>query len=330
MREDMDVYEPFLSLGLALAAGLLIGFEREASAPPREARAFLGGARTHPLFSLVGAVSTLLTRQLGVTVMVVALLAFLTLLALAFIGDIRQGRSRGLTSDAAFLLSFLLGALAMAEGVFEPLWMRAWVVGALAVTITGLLSLKPTLHAFVQQVSRQDILAALKLLVLAVVFLPLLPDRTFGPLDVLNPFNIGLFAVFIAGLSFTGYVAIRMLGPRRGLGLTGALGGLASSTAVALSFSGRARREPALYSACALAVVLASTIMFPRVLVVVAFVAAGLVPALLLPMGLMTLAGLAASLYFWRRASRREGDTAVELRNPFRLKWVLGFALLFA
>lgn len=327
----MTEYEPFASLGLAAAAGLLIGLERERSAPETSGDTFLGGARTHPLFALVGGVATLASRELGPWVPVTALLALVALLLVNYHGDVVRDRGRGITSEAAFLLSFLLGALACTTGVIEPTSHRVVVVGGVAVIATFLLSAKPTTRRLAQTLSKEDVASTLKFLIVAVVVLPLMPDRTFGPLDVLNPYDVGRLMVLISALSFVGYAGIRLLGPQRGLGLTGVVGGLVSSTAVTLSMAGRARERQELCAPAALAVVLASTIMFVRVYAIVAVVNPALAPQVALPMAAATLAGLTGSLWLWLGSRRAAvGGDPVAFKNPFELFQAAKFALLFA
>lgn len=327
----MDVHEPLLSLALAGVAGLLIGLERERSRPSDESRtAFLGGARTHPLLALVGGASMLVARETGAIAVVVAFGALVALIALNYAGEVWRNVHRGITSEAAFLLSFLLGVLALTRGVLEPT-QKIFVVSAVAVVATFLLSAKPTLHPLVQRLSSEDVAGSLKFLIVAVVVLPLLPDRAYGPLDVLNPFQVGVLMVLISGLSFAGYAAIRLLGPRKGLGLTGLMGGLVSSTAVTLSMARRARERPELDDSAALAVMLASTVMFVRVYLIVAVVNPGLAREVLYPMGFGTAGGVAASLALWLRSGRaKPGAQEIAFSNPFDLTAALEFALLFA
>src|SRR5512138_3435412 len=298
-------YEPYASLGVAAAAGLLIGLERERSRPPDEAKlSFLGGARTHPILALVGGVSALAARQLGFAAVVVPFAALVLLLGLSYAGEVWRDRHRGITSEAAFLLSFLLGVLALTQGVVEPLSRRVFVVASVAVVATFLLSAKPMLHPLIRRVSTEDAVGTLKFLVVAVVVLPLLPDRTYGPLSVLNPFQIGVLMVLISALSFAGYAGIRLFGARRGLGVTGLVGGLVSSTAVTLSMAGRARERPDVADSAALAVMLASTVMFARVLVIVALVNPALRGHVALPMLGGVVGGLVATLVLWLRSGR--------------------------
>lgn len=323
--------EPFASLALALAAGLLIGLERERSAPEHGADSFLGGVRTHPLFALVGGLAAMASRQAGVVVLALAFLALILFLSLNYAGDVLRNRSRGITSEAAFLLSFLLGALAASPDAVEPFRDRALVVAATAVVATLLLSSKATLHPLVQRVTASDVSATLKFLIVAVVVLPLLPDRAMGPYDVWNPFQLGILLLLISAISFAGYAAIRLLGPERGLALTGLVGGLVSSTAVTLAMAGRARERPALADPAAFAVMLASSVMFARVLVVAAVVNPALVGLLAYPMATGAAGGLLACLILWRRALRAaRPDTAVAFENPFELGRAVAFALLFA
>jgi uncharacterized membrane protein (DUF4010 family) len=284
--------EPFASLALALAAGLLIGLERERSAPS-DPQSFLGGVRTHPLFALVGGLASMAAHNVGVVVLALAFSALILLLAVNYAGDVLRDRSRGITSEAAFLLSFLLGALATSTGAVEPFADRALVVAATAVVVTFLLSSKSTLHPLVQRVTTSDIGATLKFLVVAVVVLPLLPDRTYGPYAVLNPFKLGVLLVLISAISFAGYAAMRLLGAERGLGLTGLVGGVASSTALTLAVAGRARENPTLAEPAAFAAMLASTVMFGRLVVVMALVNPALIGPLLYPMAAGALGGLA-------------------------------------
>jgi uncharacterized membrane protein (DUF4010 family) len=327
----VESYDPFASLGLAAVAGLLIGLERERSKPADEARlSFLGGARTHPLLALVGGAGMLASREVGVVGVVVPFGALVVLLALNYAGDVWRDAHRGITSEAAFLLSFLLGVLALTQGVLEPK-QKIFVVSSIAVVATFLLSAKPTLHPLARRISTEDVAGTLKFLIVAVVVLPLLPNRTYGPLEVLNPFQIGMLMVLISGLSFSGYAAIRLFGARWGLGLTGILGGIVSSTAVTLSMARRARERPEILEPAAFAVILASTVMFVRVFVIVAVVNPALRGDVALPMGLATAGGAAACLALWLRAGRpRSGSQEIAFSNPFDLVAALEFSLIFA
>lgn len=338
----MESYDLFVSLGIALVAGLLIGLEREQAAIAEEKSdgSFIGGSRTFPLFALFGALSMLVSRQIGVFALMLAFVGVLTLVGVSYAAEVFRGGDKGLTSEVALLVTFLLGALSMTTGVIEPLQQKVIVVLAAAVVGTLLLSVKLPLHQFVAKATKEDVLATTKFLIVAVVVLPLLPNKGMGPFLALNPFKVGLMITLIGAVSFVGYVAMRVLGPGRGLTVTGLLGGLVSSTAVTLTFSRRAKEDPSLAPACALAIVLASTVMCARVVGLVAIVNRDMVWAVAFPMGAMTLASLASCALLYRSASRaaaREGSAEqagarshVELHNPFALGPAVKLGALFA
>jgi uncharacterized membrane protein (DUF4010 family) len=281
--------------------------------------------------ALAGGVSVLVSRELGPAPVLLAMGALVLWLAIAYAADALRTRPGGLTSETAFVVSFLLGALALTEDVLPERSAKVLVVASVAVVTAFLLSSKPTLHPLARRASAGDVAATFKFLILAVVVVPLLPDQTVGPFDVLNPRSLGTLVVLISGLSFAGYAAIRLMGPERGLGLTGLLGGLVSSTAVTLSMAARAKEKPALARSAALAATLASTIMFARVLVVVAVVNPGLERTLAWPMVAGALGGAASAAALWLRSRSQERSAgAVAFSNPFELGTALGFALLFA
>jgi uncharacterized membrane protein (DUF4010 family) len=329
----MDI-EPFLDLCFALAAGLLVGVQREQAVLAdggQEDRFFLGGIRTYPLYALAGAIATMLAAQVGLWLVGLVFAGLLAPVLIAYYDDVKKERDRGLTSEIAIVVTYLLGVLAVSSTFIPIARERYLIVAAASVILTSMLSLKQPLHAFAAKVSAEDIFATLKFLILAVIILPLLPNQNMGPLDVLNPFKIGLMIVLMAGLGFVGYVLIRVLGAGRGLALTGFIGGLVSSTVVTLTMAGRARREPLIAGVCALAVVLASTIMLVRVVILVAIVHAPLVRALAIPIAAASAVGILCAIYLYRRSGPSDATADdVKFKNPFELGLALKFGLLFA
>ena len=229
----------------------------------------------------------------------------------------------GLTSEVAATVVFICGALAY--------WDYLELAAALAVVTFGFLTLKPQLHRLAQRISSEDLYATLKFAVISLIVLPVLPNQTYGPppFDAFNPYRTWLMVVFISGISFLGYVLIKVIGPRRGIGLTGLLGGLASSTAVTLSFSERSQDHPDLARPFALAITLAWTMMFGRVIVEVAVLNRALLEALWLPMAAGMAAGLVFCAYYYLIQRTDEGSD-VELANPFELGPAIKFGILYA
>jgi uncharacterized membrane protein (DUF4010 family) len=324
----VEPYEPHLGLATAIAVGLLVGLEREQSRPEGdEGKARLGGIRTYPIFALLGAVSTLL-EPTSVWLPLIAFLGVIVLVAISYADGVRTHGDHGVTTESSVLATFLLGALATSH-VVTPMTDRFLLVAMIGVALTFLLSSKQWFHTVAARVSRADFLATVKFLIVVVVVLPLLPHRNLGPLGAINPFQLGLMVVTIAGLSFIGYLATRMVGPRRGLLLGAALGGLVSSTAVTLSFSRRVRSDPTMAPIAAGAIGVASSIMIVRVAVLIAFVDLALLSWIAIPLVGMTIGAALGTLLVFRS----KGDTAthheVPLTNPFELSSAIKVGLMF-
>ncbi|MCX7750157.1 MAG: MgtC/SapB family protein [Candidatus Bipolaricaulota bacterium] len=316
----MDPLTLFYRFGLALVIGGLVGLQREHA--EREEEHF-AGVRTFVLFSLAGAGGALAAELLGHPGAFLVLLGAVGVLIAVSHGVAAWRGAVGVTTEVAALLTFLTGALCY--------WGKLELAAALGVVMTVLLSLKLELRRFARALSREEVLAALKLAVITAVVLPLLPDRSFGPppWDAFNPHRVWLMVVLVSALGFAGYVLMRRLGPGKGIGLTGVLGGLVSSTAVTLAFAGRGKREPSLAPALAVGIVGAWTVMFARILVVVAVVNPSLLGPTAVPILTAGLVGLAASLFLLRRARRGEAPE-VELAAPFELGPAVRFGLLYA
>jgi uncharacterized membrane protein (DUF4010 family) len=317
----MEHPELVLRFGIALLIGVLIGLEREYARLKEEVKAF-AGVRTFPLIALLGCSAALLTDLADTWAFGVLLLLLGLLVAIGYAIDALQGRP-GLTSEIAAIVVFVCGALAY--------WNYLELAAALAVVTFGFLTLKPQLHGLAQRISSEDLYATLKFAIISLLILPVLPNQTFGPppFDAFNPYKTWLMVVFISGISFLGYVLIKVVGSRRGIGLTGLLGGLVSSTAVTLSFSQRSEDQPDLARPFALAITLAWTVMFGRVVVEVAVLNQALLSVVWLPMVAAMVAGLAFCVYYYF-AQRTDEGSDVELSNPFELGPAIKFGILYA
>jgi uncharacterized membrane protein (DUF4010 family) len=321
--------EVFLGFLVAVAAGALIGIEREQSQALQN-RPHLGGVRTFPLIALTGALVGLSAYALGIWPVLIAMGILGVFLGVGYYQEWRVGVSPGITTEIAALITFLLGTLTVLPGLPLATGQRYLVIIASAAVVMALLSFKEPLHQAVVRFSVDDMYATAKFVILALVVLPLLPDQTYGPFDVLNPFNIGLMVVLIAGLSFIGYVAVRMVGAKRGLAFTGLLGGLVSSTAVTVSLASKARQDRRLLVPATMAMLTAWSTMFVRMLVIVGI----LDPTLLLklwPLAVMAVAGYVSALVFYLQL-RGEVVPGSELsfRNPFELAPAFRFGLFYA
>lgn len=325
---SMEV-ELFAGLGVSLGVGLLVGLERQQSMARKGAQVVPAGLRTFPLFSLTGSLLWLLGGG-SPALPLVGLLVLAALLAAHRLGSTVEHREHGLTTEAAALVTFLLGMLVMADALLVDFEVRLITTGALGTIVALLLSLKPRVQAILRHISEDDLLATLQLLVVALVLLPLLPDAGLGPYGAINPAHTGRMILLVGGVSWVGFVASRLLGAGRGLILTGLVGGLVSSTAVALNMARRARAEPAVVDSCVVAIAAANAMMLARVLLTVAVVAPDLARTIAVPLGTMLVAGLLALAPQLGVVGRARDAGGVTLLNPFELGSAVIFGLLFS
>jgi uncharacterized membrane protein (DUF4010 family) len=324
---DTPFSQAMLGMLIAVAAGAVIGIERE-QAHNGAAEGF-GGVRTYPAICLAGALSGLLAQSLGPWIVVAGILVIGALLAISHYQEIETRQGFGITSEIAAVVTYFLGVLATLPVSELEVHHRLLLVPAIAGGMMSLLSVKEPLHDVVRKLSLDDMYAAAKFILLALIVLPLLPNEGFGPFQSINPFKIGLMVALIAGISFVGYFATRFVSADRALLVTGALGGLASSTAVTVSVAGRVREsEKALYPALA-AVVAAGGSMFVRVIVVIAVMDARLLPSLAPPFVAMAVvsAVIAVIAYRYSRNTLHDGKD-LKLHNPFELRSALTVGLI--
>ncbi|HSC78731.1 MAG TPA: MgtC/SapB family protein [Chitinolyticbacter sp.] len=311
---DAPDWSQAASLLLALGIGLMLGLERERH-PERRA-----GLRTFALIACSGWVSALLASTHGMVWLPVAGLAAV---ALMLVGAYRiTPRDPGTTTTAAALLCYLLAMLACLEE------------GGLAVLIgivaTVLLHLKTELHGLSQRLTPEELRAILQFAVLALVILPLLPDRGFGPYGALNPYHVWLMVVLIAGLGLAGYGALRLFGVEHGVPLAGLLGGLVSSTATTLVFS-RQTRDGTLGAASATtAILLANLVVFVRLVALAQLLAPACMPLLAQALSAGFVPGLSIALWQWWRQRGTPPTPASVVKNPANVRSALLFGGLYA
>ena len=320
----MSTDDILLRLGLALALGLALGLERGWHGRSLREGGRIAGIRTFALAGLLGGLSGWLATLTSPVFPALAIFALGGLLTVSYWVRLRSDDDLGLTTEIALLLAFALGAAAVL-GEMVP-------ATAAAVVAALLLSEKPELHRWIARVRRLELEAVFKLALISAVILPVLPDAGFGPGAVLNPFEIWRAVVIVAGLSFVGYVAIRLAGARAGLLLTGLFGGLASSTSTTLVLSRLVHGHPALAPLAAAAVVIAGSVTFLRILALVAVFRPGLIAPLSLPMAAMAATGLAGAGLIHLGADRgsarpQEIDSP---GNPLDLAMATGFGVILA
>ncbi len=302
---------------VALAIGLLMGLERERN-PAAKA-----GLRTFALTALFGVLAAHLATELNALWLVaVGLLLVGAMMIAAYLRAPPQpDGDPGTTTVAALMLCYGLGVLVWNNEI--------QLAVMLGIAATTLLYFKPELRGISQHMSRRDLLSVLQFAVLALIVLPLLPNRDYGPYGALNPHQIWWMVVLIAGVGLAGYAALRLVGQQRGAVVLGLLGGLVSSTATTLSFSRHARASSAMIPVAVTVIVLANLVVLVRLGVLAAVLAPDVLAQLLPVLAGGLVAGGLGAAYGVRRLHPHGELPALAMSNPTELRTALGFGLMY-
>jgi uncharacterized membrane protein (DUF4010 family) len=311
----MPLADVFGDLAIALGLGLIVGLQRQSASSE------LAGVRTFPLVTLLGATCALLAGTAGGWLLGAGLLGVAAAAAMGNAARLRRkDPDPGITTEIALLLMYGLGAYCV-------LGHRAVAI-VLAGTIAVLLHFKAELHGVVARLGQTELRAIMQFVLLALVVLPVLPDDSFGPYAVFNPREMWLMAVLIVGLSLAGYIALKFFGENAGIVAGGLLGGLISSTATTVSWARQTRGQPKLSRAAALVIVIASTVVYVRVLAEIGLVAPPFLRVAAPPLLVLAGAMAAAAVLLWLR-TRDETPAGLDGQHPADLKAAFTFAALY-
>jgi uncharacterized membrane protein (DUF4010 family) len=303
---------------VALALGFLIGLERESSSTEHKGKVF-AGVRTYTIISLLGFGCGWLYR-INVTMAIpVGMLSIAALVVMEYLGKLKEGRV-GWTSEVSALLTFIIGALSLLADV--------WVAMALGITTTFLLSEKAELESYVEKLNKSEFLAVLKFLVVTLIILPALPDKDYTQFN-LNPTHIWQIVVMVSTIGFVGYFLMKKFGGKVGLWVSGLMGGMVSSTAVSIAVGRIAKNNPEQGSNALQASILASSIMYLRILAIIWIINPGIIHELWWKLVILTMIGVVIAFTI-KPAAQKPGQHQVStLQNPFEIKPAIIFAILF-
>lgn len=318
----MSAQDTLLNLGLAVGLGLLIGLDRE-RVPNNVA-----GLRTFACIALAGALSAIVAGMQpevgvgpGAWIVAAALLSTVALVLTARAGQGGRSPERaGVTTEVATVVTFLVGVLC----VTGPRAAAVVVAGALYV----LLHAKRPMRRFVRALTTKDLTAIAQFVLVGLVILPVLPDQGFGPYEVLNPRNIWWMVLLVVSLSLGAYVVYTVGGARIGTPIAGILGGLISTTATTVTHS-RLARQPGREATSAAVIMLASAVLYARLLILLAVVAPAILRVAAAPIAVIGAAAGVLALIAWMRMPKRRASLP-DQRNPAQLVSALSFGAIYA
>jgi uncharacterized membrane protein (DUF4010 family) len=321
---DLKLLQAF---GTALFIGALVGTER--TQHQKSEQAGFAGIRTFILFAQLGAVLGWLSLTTGsIALFATGLVCVTATVAAAYVVQKRTPEdSAGTTTEVSAIVVYVLGGLSMTG--------HATLAVALGITTAALLATKEALHQGVRRINHVELLATLRLLFASFIVLPLLPQRAIDPFGAINPHKLWLLVILISALSMVGYIAVRVLGAARGVLVTGFFGGIVSSTAATLTFARQSRESPQASHAIVAGILISWTVMFLRVIGLVAVLRFTLFRGAVVPLLALGILGGIPCLISLRRARGELGSSAVlpreaTFKNPFQLMSAVKFALVFA
>ncbi|WP_297456076.1 MgtC/SapB family protein [Persephonella sp.] len=312
-----ETYELLFKIIFSMAAGLLIGLERE----HRTKSEIFAGIRTFPLISLLGMLSGLIFDKYWNGVLYFTFGAIVILAVINYYMEYKK--DIGSTTEIATFIAFVIGLLIYYEYYY--------IAAFLSVATTGLLALKRTLEGFAKNISEEDIFAIIKFVLVTVIIFPLLPDKNYGPFDAINPKNIWEMVVLVSVIDFIAYIILRWKGTKT-LWITGVIGGMISSTAVSYELAKLSKRYSAVIYSAFFGIVLAWLIMNFRVLVLAGIVNFRISLILSLPLILLSIIYiLILGFIFFRKKEeiKKTSEQEIQFSNPFQITSALQFGLIY-
>ncbi len=317
----MDFFAMLLKSFLSLALGGLIGIERQ-----KTKKGFPAGIRTLAFISLLGMMSAFISYEIGSNYFLIA--SFILIFSLIIVGygvSFKTQNFFGFTSTIVIFLTFLIGVISYYDEYY-------YFAVALAIIISVLLTQKTRIHALVENIKDNELFDALKFGIVAFVILPLLPNKEIDPWGLFNPYYLWLLVVLILSINYASYLLSKFLGKKKGVILSGLLGGLISSTATASSLSQISKKNESLSSACAIGMTLSTSVMYLVILIESSIINLEFSNAMIIPLASSFGLGLIISLLFIKfDSSKNSPSSEIISDNPFNFIPALKFStLIFA
>jgi uncharacterized membrane protein (DUF4010 family) len=303
---------------VAIALGFLVGLERE-SRGNELASKLTAGVRTFTLISLFGFGCAWLYRLNVEFIIPIGIIVIGTMILAGYLAKQKAG-AIGWTSEIAALLTFVVGVLSLLADI--------WIPMALGIFTTLLLSEKSNLEQYIDKLDKSEFLAVVKFLLVTLIILPALPDQNYTQFD-LNPHRIWQIVILISSIGFVGYFLMKKFGDKVGLWLSGLMGGIASSTAVSIAMGNIAKKNELLANRAFQATVLASSVMYLRILVLIYFLNAGIAYEIWWKLVILFICGIALAFVIHDKNEDIPSVPISSIHNPFEIKPAVIFGSLF-
>jgi len=309
-------FDFFQKLALATLIGILIGIEREHRRP--EKMELIAGVRSFAIACIAGMLSSFLALKINSGILLISLALFGIISAVyIYIKNVTL-KTPGITGPIALYCTFLLGVL-ISYGYYLPA-----IAGSVIITL--LLAEKQPLHSFATKLTDDEILSAVRFLAVVFILYPVTPDTSY--MGMINPRTILLVVIFVATISFISFVVMKEMGTKRGIPISGMLGGLVNSEATTGALSSMAKKRTELIEPIFVGIVLCNASMLLRNLVIALIVdPTGKVFFLMaIPQILMVIFSAAVVI---KAKNYGHVNESIQLESPFALSPAIKFALGF-
>ncbi|MCW8823668.1 MAG: DUF4010 domain-containing protein, partial [Ignavibacteriaceae bacterium] len=303
---------------VAIALGFLVGLERE-SRGNEIASKLTAGVRTYTLISLFGFGCAWLYRLNVEFIIPIGIIVIGTMTLAGYLAKQKSG-AIGWTSEIAALLTFVVGVLCLVADI--------WIPMALGIFTTLLLSEKAQLEQYIEKLDKSEFLAVVKFLILTIIILPALPDKDYTMYN-LNPYRIWQIVILISSIGFVGYFLMKKFGDKVGLWLSGLMGGIVSSTAVSIAMGNIAKNNNLLAKRAFQATILASSIMYIRILVIIYFINQSIAYEIWWKLIILFFFGLLLAFLVHAKNDGAASIPMSSIQNPFEIRPAIIFASLF-
>jgi uncharacterized membrane protein (DUF4010 family) len=305
-----------LKLLLSLALGALIGIERE----KRGKGELVEGMRTFMLISFFATLAAYFAEVLNTILIVIVAFVFAGILTIFGYISKTRGKHVGLTTEVAFLLTFIIGLIVYSDSYPYFLSISSGLI------LTLILASKGKMHHFAKHLKEKEIWDAVLFAIITFVILPVLPTSymIFGV--SFNPFLIWLSIVLVLTISFVGYIAMKIFGVRKGIALTGLLGGVASSTALTVAMSEETKKYPKIFNAAAFGIGLASSTMFLRMLAMDFVINTDVAMLAVIPLAVLGIVGYIISFLIRKNNKTQQ---KINFSSPLAFKSAFSFGIFF-
>jgi uncharacterized membrane protein (DUF4010 family) len=316
----MENMENYIDIALAIALALLVGLERGWHLKDEDEGKRIAGIRTFTVVGIFASLSSFFSKEVAPYFIMVAF-GGVSIVVSILIFRTRNEEDRGITTEISLLTTFIISTLA-AYGY-------RYIASASAVLMVILLSLKPQIHSFVKRIAFDELIALLKFLVLISIIYPILPNTTIGGWTSITYTDIFKIVIILSAISFLGYVAVKIAGPKKGVILSSLMGGLVSSTAVTINLSNYFRQNNGSPNVYTFGILLSWVVMFFRV-VILTWIFNWELLIMVIPIILSMVMGVLIYLYIIKKDLDNTSEIKMEIKNPIEILSSIKFALLLS